>query len=112
MLTLESPAPPTEAVLILSRSRSACLPTPGPGAWLEATEAAEDPGLLASAPARRAPLPIGTWEEVVDCIEVSTAELAASEGAWLVSAEDSPGFLFFLMAASSAAPLPPTNNSN
>ena len=52
------------------------------------------------------------WEEVVDCIEVSTAELAASEGAWLVSTEDSPGFLFFLMAASSAAPLPPTNSSD
>ena len=80
MLTLESPAPPTEAVLILSLSRSACLPTAG--AWLEATEAAEDPGLLARAPARRAPLPTGTWaEEEVDCIEVSTAELTGSEGA-------------------------------
>ena len=79
MLTLESPAPPTEAVLILSLSRSACLPTAG--AWLEDTEAAEDPGLLAKAPAKRAPLPTGTWAEEVDCIEVSIAELAGSEGA-------------------------------
>ena len=43
----------------------------------------------------------------MDCTEVSNTELRGSDGAWLTSVGDSPGFLFFLMAASSAAPLPP-----
>ena len=94
------------ALLILSLSSSACLPTAG--ALLEAMEEVMEPGLLARLPSS-APLPRGLRLEAVDCAEVSSTEGADSEGAWLTSvvAGDSPGFLFFLMAASRAAPLPP-----
>ena len=94
------------ALLILSLSSSACLPTAG--ALLEAMEEVMEPGLLARLPSS-APLPRGLRLEAVDCAEVSSTEGAESEGAWLTSvvAGDSPGFLFFLMAASRAAPLPP-----
>ena len=99
------------ALLILSLSSSACLPTAG--ALLEAMEEDMEPGLLARLPSS-APLPRGLRLEAVDCVEVSSTEVSStegadSEGAWLTSvvAGDSPGFLFFLMAASRAAPLPP-----
>ena len=106
----------SSALLILSLSRSARLPTAG--AWLEANEE-EEPGLLARVPARSAPLPTGLRLEAVDCMEVSRTEVssterAGSEGAWLTSVEagDSPGFLFFLKAANRAAPLPPDTRTD
>ena len=103
------------ALLILSLSSSACLPTAGAllEAMEEVMEEVMEPGLLARLPSS-APLPRGLRLEAVDCAEVSSTEVSStegvhSEGAWLTSvvAGDSPGFLFFLMAASRAAPLPP-----